>query len=193
MSEKFCDILILGSELSGLIAGAFLAKRGLSVTVLNPDHDVGLEEKNIQPNLISHLDGRLFKTILGRLSILDSELGIVNRFETPYQVVLPDHRIDVTVSRDRFYRELKREFPDQADSVRSFYLSLDELDRTLDSEKFQEFVLPRGLFKRFRFAKFIKQNHLDLTISDWMETLNLNGDIASFIQAQIKFLSALHA
>ena len=192
MSEKFCDILILGSELSGLIAGAFLAKRGLSVTVLNPDHDVGLEEKNIQPNLISHLDGRLFKTILGRLSILDSELGVVNRYETPYQVVLPDHRIDVTVSRDRFYRELKREFPDQADAVRSFYLSLDEIDRSLDSEKFQDFILPRGLFKRFQFAKFIKQNHLDLTIGDWMETLNLNGEIASFIQAQIKFLSGLH-
>src|SRR5215813_11857215 len=132
MSEKFCDILIVGCELSGLIAGAFLAKRGLTVTVLNTDHDVGIEEKNIQPNLISHLDGRLFKTILGRLSILDSELGIVNRYDTPYQVVLPDHRIDVTVFRDRFYKELKREFPDQADSIRSFYVSLDELDQSLD-------------------------------------------------------------
>src|SRR4030095_7531085 len=192
MSEKFCDILILGSELSGLIAGAFLAKRGLSVTVLNPDHDVGLEEKNIQPNLISHLDGRLFKTILGRLSILDSELGVVNRYEMPYQVVLPNHRIDVTVSRERFYRELKREFPEQADAVRSFYLRLDGLDRSVDSEKYQDVALPRGLLKRFRFTQFIKQNHLDLTIGDWMETLNLNGDIASFIQAQLKFLRALH-
>ncbi|MFO1518453.1 MAG: hypothetical protein U1F57_02115 [bacterium] len=193
MSEKFCDILIVGCELPGLIAGAFLAKRGLSVIVLNTDHDVATKKKNIQPNLISHLDSRLFKTILGRLSIVDAELGIVNRYDTPYQVVLPKHRIDVTVSRERFHRELKREFPDQADSIRSFYLSLDELDRNLDNDKFQDLMLPRGLLQRFHFSKFIKENHLDLTISDWMETLNLNGEIGSFIEAQIKFLSALHS
>jgi len=193
MSEKFCDILIVGCEMPGLIAGAFLAKRGLSVIVLNTDEDVGIQKKNIQPNLISHLDSRLFKTILGRLAIADPEIGIVNRYETPYQVVLPDHRIDVTVSRDRFYRELKREFPDQADAIRSFYLSLDEMEKTLDNEKFQDLLLPQGLFSRFHFSKFIKENRLNLSISDWMETLNLNGEISSFIEAQIKFLSSLHA
>ncbi|GEM_PF-1792938 len=193
MAEKFCDILIVGCDIPGLIAGAFLAKRGLSVIVLNPDHDVITENKNIQPNLISHLDSRLFKTILGRLAILDSELSIVNRYDTPYQVVLPGHRIDVTLSRDHFYRELQREFPDQADAIRSFYLSLDELDRSLNEEKFQELLLPRGPLQRFRFSKFIKENHLDLTMSDWMETLNLNGEIASFMEAQLKFLSFLHS
>lgn len=71
MSEKFCDILIIGCEIPGLIAGAFLAKRGLSVMVLNTEEEVGVGKKNIQPNLISHLDTRLFKTILGRLSIVD--------------------------------------------------------------------------------------------------------------------------
>lgn len=192
MSEKFCDILIVGCNLSGLITGVFLAKRGLSVIVLNTDQDVGTQKKNIQPNLISHLDSRLFKTILGRLSIADSELGIVNRYDTPYQVVFPQHRIDVTVQRDRFYKELKREFPDNADAIRSFYLSLDELDRALDNDSFQDLILPRGLFPYFKFNQFIKENHLDLTIADWIKTLNLDPEIASFMEAQIKFLSNLH-
>ncbi len=192
MSEKFCDILIIGCELSGLITGVFLAKRGLSVIVLNTDQDVGIPKKNIQPNLISHLDSRLFKTIIGRLAIADAELGIVNRYDTPYQVVFPNHRIDVTVLRDKFYRELKREFPENADAIRSFYLSLDELDRTLDSDLFQDLILPRGLFPYFKFNKFIKDNHLDLTIEDWMKTLNLDSEMASFMEAQIKFLSNLH-
>lgn len=192
MSEKFCDILIIGCELSGLITGVFLAKRGLSVIVLNTDQDVGAQKKNIQPNLISHLDSRLFKTILGRLSIADSELGIVNRYDTPYQVVFPQHRIDVTVHRDRFYKELKREFPNNADAIRSFYLSLDELDRALDNDSFQDLILPRGLLPYFKFNQFIKENHLDLTITDWIKTLNLDPEIASFMEAQIKFLSNLH-
>ncbi len=192
MSEKFCDILIVGCELSGLIAGVFLAKRGLSVMVLNTDHDVGIQKQNIQPNLISHLDSRLFKTILGRLSIADSELGIVNRYDTPFQVVFPDHRIDVTVNRDKFYKELTREFPQNADAIRSFYSSLDELDRALDNDSFQDFILPRGIIPHFKFKQFIKENHLDLTITDWINTLNLDPKIASFMEAQIKFLSNLH-
>jgi len=192
MSEKFCDILIVGCELSGLITGVFLAKRGLSVIVLNTDQDVGTQKKNIQPNLISHLDSRLFKTILGRLSIADSELGIVNRYDMPYQVVFPDHRIDVTVQRDKFYKELKREFAENADAIRSFYLSLDELDRALDNDSFQDFILPRGLLAQFKFKQFIKENHLDLTIADWIKTLNLDPEIASFMEAQIRFLSNLH-
>ncbi|MBF0491392.1 MAG: hypothetical protein HQM15_01250 [Deltaproteobacteria bacterium] len=192
MAEKFCDILIVGCELPGLIAGAFLAKRGLSVTVLNTDQDVGVQKKNIQPNLISHLDSRLFKTILGRLSISDSELGIVNRYDTPFQVVMPKHRIDVTVQRDAFYHELKREFVHQADAIRSFYSSLDELDISLDDEKLQSLLLPRGPFQHYKLYKYIKANHLDLTIEDWMQSLNLNQEIACFLQAQIKTLSNLH-
>ncbi len=193
MSDKVCDILIVGSELSGLITGAFLAKRGLSVTVLNPDQDVETKEKNIQPNLISHLGSKLFKTILGRLAISDSELGIVHRYETPYQVVLPKNRIDVTIQRNSFYRELKREFSDQADSIRSFYLSLDELDHSLNSQQLQDLILPRGLMARFRFSKFIKENHLNLTMSAWLQTFNLNGEVSSFIEAQLKFLSNFHS
>ena len=95
MSEKFSDIMIVGTDLAGLIAGAFLAKRGLTVTVVNFDRDVSLEKKNIQPNLITHLESRLFKSILGRLSILDHELNIIRKLEVPYQVVMPKHRIDV--------------------------------------------------------------------------------------------------
>lgn len=192
MSGKFCDILIVGCELSGLITGVFLAKRGLSVIVINTDHDVGTQKKNIQPNLISHLDSRLFKSILGRLSIADSELGIVNRYDTPYQVVFPNHRIDVTTHRDKFYKELQREFPENAEAIRSFYSSLDELDRSLDNDMLQELILPRGIFPYFKFNKFIKENHLNLNIVDWIKTLNLDPEIGSFMDAQIKFLSNLH-
>ncbi len=192
MSEKFCDILIVGCEIPGLIAGAFLAKRGLSVMVLNLDQDVSIHKKNIQPNLISHLDSRLFKSVLGRLSIADSELGIVHRYETPYQVVLPRHRIDVTTARDRFHRELKREFPEQADELRSFYLNLDDLDASLDNDTLQDLILPKGLLQRFRFSKFIRKNSLDLTLENWISSLNLHQDINAFIDGQIRLLSNLH-
>src|SRR5437868_4094697 len=121
MSEKYSDLLIVGTDLAGLVTGAFLAKRGMAVTVLNFDKDVLLAKKNIQPNLITHLESRLFKSILGRLSILDHELNIIRKLEVPCQVVLPRHRIDIYRDREKFYRELKREFPGDYEGLKAFY------------------------------------------------------------------------
>ncbi|MFO1464780.1 MAG: hypothetical protein U1F66_13515 [bacterium] len=193
MAEQYSDILILGTDLAGLITGAFLAKRGLAVTVLNFDKDVALEKKNIQPNLITHLESRLFKSILGRLSILDHELNIVSRLEVPYQVVLPRHRIDVFRDRERLYRELRREFPQDFENVKSFYETMDHFDATLDAEKLQELILPRGLRARWRFKKFVKETGLDQRVSDYVARLGADREVRSFLEGQLKLLSKTHS
>jgi len=193
MAEQYSDILILGTDLAGLITGAFLAKRGLAVTVLNFDKDVSLEKKNIQPNLITHLESRLFKSILGRLSILDHELNIMARLEIPYQAVLPRHRIDVFRDREKLYRELKREFPQDFENVKAFYESIDHFDATLDSERLQELILPRGLRNRWKFKKFVKETGLDQRISDYLARLGADQEVKAFFEGQLKLLSRTHS
>ncbi|MCE9625791.1 MAG: hypothetical protein K8R69_10145 [Deltaproteobacteria bacterium] len=193
MAEQYSDILILGTDLAGLITGAFLAKRGLAVTVLNFEKDVSLEKKNIQPNLITHLESRLFKNILGRLSILDHELNILSRLEVPYQTVLPKHRIDVYRDREKLYRELKREFPQDFENVKAFYETMDNFDATLDSEKLQELILPKGLRAGWRFKKFVKETGLNQRVSDLVARLGADREVQSFLESQLKLLSKTHS
>lgn len=193
MAEQYADILILGTDLAGLITGAFLAKRGLAITVLNFEKDVSLEKKNIQPNLITHLESRLFKSILGRLSILDHELNIVSRLEVPYQAVLPRHRIDVFRDREKLYRELRREFPQDFENVKAFYETMDHFDATLDSEKLQELILPKGIRARWRFKKFVKQTGLDQRVSELVAKLGADREVQSFFEGQLKLLSQTHS
>src|SRR5262245_11377003 len=171
MSEKYSDVIIVGTDLAGLIAGAFLAKRGLSITVLNFEKDVSLEKKNIQPNLITHLESRLFKSILGRLSILDHELNVIRKLDIPYQVVLPEHRIDVYRDRDRFYREIQREFPTDSEKIRNFYRGLNHFEAAVDNEALQDLILPKGLKRRWKFAKFVKATGLNQRISESIKHL----------------------
>ncbi|HCU24832.1 MAG TPA: hypothetical protein DF383_07430, partial [Deltaproteobacteria bacterium] len=193
MSEQYSDIIILGTDLAGLIAGAFLAKRGLAVTVLNFEKDVALEKKNIQPNLVTHLESRLFKGILGRLSILDHELNIVSRLEVPYQVVLPKHRIDVFRDREKLFRELKREFPQDFEAIKVFYETMDHYDATLDAETLQELILPKGWRKAWRFSKFVKKTGLNQRISDYTDRLGSNHEVKAFLEGQLKLLSRTHS
>lgn len=193
MSEKYNDVIIVGTDLAGLITGAFLAKRGLSVNVLNFDRDVALEKKNIQPNLITHLESRLFKSILGRLSILDHELNIIRKLEVPYQVVLPRHRIDIFRDRDKFNREIKREFPTDRQSIQSFYENMDHFESTLDSEQLQNLILPKGIKNKWKFSQFVKKNGLNQRISQYTDQLGSNKEIRAFLESQVKFLSQTHS
>lgn len=193
MAEKYSDIIIFGTDLAGLIAGAFLAKRGLSVTVLNPERDVSSLKKNIQPNLITHLESRLFKNILGRLSILDHELQILRKLEVPYQMVLPKHRIDIFRDREKLKKEISREFPFDTVSLTHFFESMDHFDTTLDTEKLQELLLPAGLKQKWRFKQFVKKTGLRQRLSEMLSQLGSNEEVQALMEGQMKFLSQTHS
>jgi hypothetical protein len=193
MSEKYSDVIIVGTDLAGLITGAFLAKRGLSVTVLNFERDVASEKKNIQPNLITNLESRLFKSILGRLSILDHELQIIRRLEVPFQVVLPRHRIDIFRDRDRLHKEIQREFPSDKISLAAFYENVDHFDTTLDTERLQELILPKTFRSRWKFSQFVKQTGLNQRIKEATDSLGSNREVQALLECQVKFLSQTHS
>lgn len=192
MSEKYSDVIIVGTDLAGLITGAFLAKRGLSVTVLNFERDVANQKKNIQPNLVTSLESRLFKNILGRLSILDHELQIIRKLEVPYQVVLPKHRIDIFRDREKLQREINREFPLDRRSIQSFYENMDHFDATLDAEQLQDLILPKGIRKKWKFSQFVKQKGLNQRVSEITDQLGSNREVRALLESQVKFLSKTH-
>ncbi len=148
-----------------------------------------LSKKNIQPNLITHLESRLFKNILGRLSILDHQLNIIRKLEVPYQVILPKHRLDVCRDREAFYSEIKREFPQDCEMLEKFYENMDEFDTTLDNDKLQELILPKNLIEKWRFYQFIKKNELNRRISEYTENLGSDEMIQTFLESQVRFLS----
>lgn len=193
MSEKYSDVIIVGTDLAGLITGAFLAKRGLSVTVLNFERDVASEKKNIQPNLITNLESRLFKSILGRLSILDHELQIIRRLEVPFQVVLPRHRVDLFRDRDRLQKEIRREFPLDTVPLAAFYETVDHFDTTLDTERLQELILPKSLRSRWRFSQFVKHTGLNQRVREATHNLGNNREVQALLECQVKFLSQTHS
>ncbi len=193
MAEKYCDILIVGLDLAGLITGAFLAKRGLSVMVIHSDKDIITSKKNIQPNLVTHLDSKLFKSIMGRLSIMDHDLGIIRKLSVPFQVVLPKHRIDVFTDRELFERELRREFPHDFKTIKDFYSNMDLFESVLDTETLQELILPKTFREKWKFKRFVQNSGLSERLSYYLDDLKANSDIKTFLEAQLRFLASTYS
>ncbi|MBI4374613.1 MAG: hypothetical protein HY542_07025 [Deltaproteobacteria bacterium] len=122
MSLNFCDVLVLGSDLSGVVAATLLAKRGMNVLVLDDD-----EDRDRFPPVITGLETRIFKGLMSKLMIPESKLQFFQQNRVSCQLILPRHRLDFTPDRDYFLKEVGREFPTDKEVVRDYLSELDRL------------------------------------------------------------------
>ncbi len=99
MSLNFCDVLVLGSDLSGLMAATLLAKRGMSVVVLDDETD-----SEPQTHSVTGLNSKNFRSLLGKLMIPDSKIQNFHENKVGCQVVFPKHRLDLNKSRPFFLK-----------------------------------------------------------------------------------------
>ncbi|GMV43732.1 MAG: hypothetical protein AMXMBFR64_54480 [Myxococcales bacterium] len=126
-STSFYDIVIAGTDLSGLIVGALCAKRGYRVLVLGQgSRPSGYRYQGHtfqrRAQLFTGFDtSPVLKQIFGELSLTLEMRNRPKAFDPFYQVVLPEARIDVTRPGERFDRELAREFPDESVPIQGFY------------------------------------------------------------------------
>ena len=126
-STSFYDIVIAGTDLSGLIVGALCAKRGYRVLVLGQgSRPTGYRYQGHtfqrRAHVFTGLDSSpVLKQIFGDLSLSLEMRNRPRAFDPFYQVVLPEARIDVTKPGERFDRELAREFPDDTVPIHGFY------------------------------------------------------------------------
>ena len=138
------EVVILGSGLGGLIAGALLSKKNRKVLLLR--------EKRYQPSFaregyrfipFSNFSEKRMKFLLLRkvsqalnLPSLMGDRGERGkgdlRFEklkqeVAFQVILPKSRVDLFSQRSIFQRELKREFPKETGKIDNLYKEMNRI------------------------------------------------------------------
>ena len=166
------EVIILGSDIGGLIAGTYLSKEHHSVLLLkenqyHPFH----EEKGYRFIPFSNFSEKRIKgDLLERVSkdldfpLFMSDLGETRRGETrsknpkekvAFQVILPKSRIDLFCQRSMLQMELEREFPKEIAQIKKFYTEMEELQHLFQVEKTKEGpgsifpIQPRSLIKRW--------------------------------------------
>jgi hypothetical protein len=102
-----CDVLIVGSTLGGIVAGAYAARAGLRVTLLEEDAHAKRPPLLREPFLLgaSGLSGPL-DLVLRELGVGPVERRMLERDEPALQVALPEAHVDVGGGRERSAAEL---------------------------------------------------------------------------------------
>ncbi|MGQ9647479.1 MAG: hypothetical protein ACUVWO_13200 [Thermodesulfobacteriota bacterium] len=146
------DIVILGSGLGGLIAGAILSRRCRNILLLKERrYEASFSREGYRFVPFSNFSERGVKrSLLQQISrtlslpplVGDQEdrrkvetLPGSNREERTFQVILPKSRVDLFASRSLFRREWKREFSEEVARIENLYKDVDRVGPVLKRMK----------------------------------------------------------
>lgn len=183
MLEKYCDILVIGTELPGLITAAFLARRGLSVQVIESDFYANHPQMP-DPTCLTGVHSKLLRSILGRLNVPEVTIQNFLELESNLQIIFPKHRIDVLSNPLLYTDEIEREFLAEQDSLKTFYEDLARERHQIDVNDFFQQLLPYTWREQRAFKKFLKINNLHNKSPGFKNIITLNPVLKSYFKAQ---------
>ncbi len=173
MSQHF-DVAVVGTQLSGIIAAALIAKRGRRVVLVDHGEQTNSYRRNgfrlpLIPTLVPNLDDSPPAKIVHQELALGPQLRA--KLETPttsFQAIMPGHRIDVRSSPEAWLGELKLEFPELVDQVRDFFTRLIQIDGEISAFLAQQpKLLPSGFFDGFKVKRTLAEmEHLDVPFEE---------------------------
>ncbi|OGW42321.1 MAG: hypothetical protein A2010_00925 [Nitrospirae bacterium GWD2_57_9] len=124
------ELAVVGAGLGGLSAAAIASKMNKKTIVLEPGTSVGGSLRSYEKNGFRFSPGPVLSFGFDREGIfqqLSETLGITlaaSLCAPCYQVALPDRRITIYADRTETLDELRREFPQEIDSIIRFYSDL---------------------------------------------------------------------
>lgn len=183
MLEKYCDILVIGTELPGLVTAAFLARRGLSVQVIDCDF-YGDHPQLPDPVCLTSAHSKLLRSILGRLNVPEATIQSFLHQESNLQVIFPKHRVDVFGNPLSYSEELDREFPDEQERLKSFYEGLARLRHQTDVNDLFQRLIPSTWSERRAFKKFINTHGLSEKNASFQELLDSDLTLKAYFKTQ---------
>ncbi len=184
MLERYCDILVIGNELPGLVTAAFLAKRGLSVQII--DSDLYSENPKMpDPVCLTNLHSKLLRSILGRLNVPELTIQNFLNHDSNLQFIFPKRRIDVLGNPLTYFEEVEREFPECYAQIKEFYETQARLRHQFDVNELFQKLVPQGFRERRDFKKFIKAQNLDSKDAEFGKLCDLDKQLSQFLKAQV--------
>lgn len=196
---NFYDVVVVGTQLGSLAAGALLSRRGFRVLVLG-HHELpstyayGELRLPRAPCTVVGADAPPLRRLLQELALSQLFRRRAREQEPLFQVVLPRHRVDVFADGEELARELTREFPEVSRQIEAFYGTLTRHNADLDRVFGKDLVWPPdSFFERRELARAATQSPFgrDGQSSDPLADLPEGHPFRLFVLAQTRFASGV--
>ena len=155
MQEKK-SVIIVGSGLGGLSAGALLAKQGFKVTVIEKHFQYGgyatmfkrrgSNGKIINFDVSLHGIGNLSKDrnqykIFDKIGLFD-KIEVLRKKETA-TIVKKNSEVDIYDSWDKYLEDSIERYPEEADGIRALFGFLKDLDHDMEINAYRDKKIPK--------------------------------------------------
>jgi phytoene dehydrogenase-like protein len=157
------QVVIVGTDLAGLVLGALCAKKGYRVLVVGQGSQGSLYEHGgytmcRRPELVHGLASPPVRRVFEELSLGLELRNLPKPIEPAFQVVLPRSRINASTDPRLFERELQREFPNDAKDIETFFRRVHEIDEEVEELlKLRPNLPPVGVVETFKFRRLVKR------------------------------------
>lgn len=158
-TSSYYDVILLGTRLPALLAGAILAKRGFRVLILGqgvlaPTYEVAGSVFPRAPFTFLPANTPIVRKTLSELAVHQMVRRRMRVDDPGLQVVLPKHRVDLALDAEAMEREIDREFPEVKRPVEDLNRNVARLSEAFDRLTEKELVLPpETFFERREFAR----------------------------------------
>jgi len=138
MLRSSYDVLIIGTDLPGLVFGALAAKKGYRVLVLgNGGQDNIYDFQGFQfvrrPHvLFGFHDSSPIREVFRELALAPEMRNLPQPMNPICHVVLPDARVELTHMKGVLEEEIQREFPGKVGVFRDFLAQANEAEKDLE-------------------------------------------------------------
>jgi phytoene dehydrogenase-like protein len=143
VSTSFYDVVVLGSDLAATVGAAVLAHRGFSVLVagvpVEERYAIGPYSLPRAPLAFVGIETPTLKRVVAELNLVQLLRRRLEPNRPAYQLLLPDHRLDVG---DDFPREIQRELPEAQQAFETAAARASDVSAALESILAQELILP---------------------------------------------------
>ena len=121
------DTIIIGQDLSSLVAALVASRRGLKTALVNEGNqkaeyrEAGYTFPTDPTPLMGAGQDQTIIRLLREQDLLPSNPPPLLLMDPAFQVILPGHRVDLFQDREQSIRDFIREFPQQEQEIRRFY------------------------------------------------------------------------
>lgn len=151
MITSYYDVVLLGTDLPALAAGALLSKRGFRVLALGQQHPgwayrVGPYTLPRGPNHFVSAHSPAAKRVLSELALHPMLRRRSQEVDPSMQMVLPGHRVDLALDEPVLGAEIEREFPNVRRAVDDFHRYVQHAHQAVDRLLGRDMSLPPDTF-----------------------------------------------